>query len=815
MKIKILLLTLITAFSVCFFSCGLVEYKEYIAPPSEELISAVEDYSAKLDEFISPDEYYTDDYHELKVLIQDAKNELNECVSVEKVDEIYDKHLELLTKVPTAKDRTKDKLNSYIVFSNYRKEEQAGLKTLLNDYLLELENESTVTEVEVLFSVFKTQVGAFKTDAEYYGEELSALKNQLKQELLVIDYSLYRTAERVMIEEICLEYDATMSTISVKEVAIGYHAECMEKISLLKTDQELSTLGAAETVEKWREKFAAYTNEFNSTDRSKIDQTLENTGGLTVREIEKKCSLLLIELSIEVGDSALEYLKYGVVVYTENCATLTDYRSEQQSAVLDLQSSIDQNLKSADTTQKVVAVLDGFNTSFAAIPTNDQLWEKEDDEFFTRLSTLYGTAVLDAPKSLTEANDYTELAQIIDYYAFYQLDFTTFLRNTFRVKLNFSIKDAQYEINEVYWYAELLRSAVGITGYFEENSTNLVITLVPYALATESNTSSPREVSRHKNLVSVNDGNATLTDRAADFNDFPYLNKYTKTLNGVWNSQQVWYALEHEYIPVPVKGSAAEKVLERAKEILRDIIKDGMTDEQKVLAIFNWFAKNVTYDGAYTKYLHPENRTFFPDELAATLNSFNAEGALFENFAVCCSYAKSYLILLRLEGIESYRITLRKFTENAMVDPYNKSGYGSHAIVAIKMSDGKFYYSDVEESYINSTIGKIHQFAVTQSLDYAYSSGYTRLFPELEYGTTLPNIVTEKLSYQGTSVYIKTQTQLEKILTDFNSQTETGVQISVFEQDDLSFSISNILESASVNYHTFSFGGLKEYIIYK
>jgi hypothetical protein len=104
---------------------------------------------------------------------------------------------------------------------------------------------------------------------------------------------------------------------------------------------------------------------------------------------------------------------------------------------------------------------------------------------------------------------------------------------------------------------------------------------------------------------------------------------------------------------------------------------------------------------------------------------------------------------------------------------------------------------------------------MTDDLNWVYPTGYTKLFLDLEYGESLPSILTEKLSYADTSVYIKSKDQLDLIIDAFKNQKEKGVQLSIFEHDKINFSIDDALDTAKISYHTFSFGGLKEYILYK
>ncbi len=817
MKLKFFIVLLIVLLGSLLASCSFVSYNKYPEPLSEKTLLYIEEKSEYFDSLYAPDLYFDEDAERLKLLIQDAKNELNESSSQKEAEEVYEKHLKLITAVPNAIESYVESVSSFIDFDLYREAEKQALYERQQHYLSQAYEEKSPSELIVLYNYFQTEVSTYKTDKNYYEEELDVLISSYKEQMLNIDFSLYRTKEYDILKNIIDEFFNQIDSSSIKEEAKNFFDTYKDKLDQVKKDEELSTLERANSLAEWTTLFNNFIEDFNVLDDSEIKNKLESVENLSAREINTECSLYYLKLLTDHNASLTEF-KVCAEIYLNSCYDPLLYRKEQKENLDNFIINAKLSLQEASETNNISTLIETVKATIADTKTNDELWQEEDAAFATLIADTYGTNVLEAPVSLTEANNYLELASIIDYYAFYQTSYTSFLRNTFRVKLLFPIKYSQWEINEVYWYCELLRSAVGITGYFEENSNNLVITLIPYALATNTNAESPVIAERFNNLLEIKEEqNQTFTNRSLEFDNFPYTTKYTKKLNGVWNTQQLWYALEHEYLPIVVKDSPAENALERAKEILRQIIKEGMTDDQKVFAIFNWFASNISYDHGYSKYLYPEDRDLFPDKFAATLNSFQLEGALFDNLAVCCSYAKTYLLLLRMEGIESYRITLHKYKNNA-IGNNGASGYGSHALVAVKLSDGKYYYSDVEESIssIDSHHVRMHQFAVTDDLDFSYEDAYTRLFPNITINDSLSTVITEKLSYKGQSVYIKNLVQLEDILSKFNQESKRNIQISLFDNGDADFSILDILFfNQNIEVETFSYKGFIEYILYK
>jgi hypothetical protein len=427
----------------------------------------------------------------------------------------------------------------------------------------------------------------------------------------------------------------------------------------------------------------------------------------------------------------------------------------------------------------------------------------------------YGSYMLLPPESLTVANSVDELARIIDYYAFYQLDGKSFERGTFRVKLNFSHKYAEWIIRDVYWCCELLRSAVGISGEFDGDSSNLVITLHPYDIATVTNENRLEGAKRYDSLIEYTPS-GEHTDRAEDFDDFPYLEKYAGKYVTVWNSQQLWYALEKEYIPLPLKDSPAEAVMTRAKEILREIIKDGMSIEEKIYAIYSWYSDNVYYDYAYEDKTYVEDRANFPDSEVATLRSFHAEGALLDNLAVCCSYAKSTLILMRLEGIEAYRVILHLYSDNA-IDNHGEASYGSHAIIALRGSDGKFYYCDTEQCAAGDSLKyeKYMQLMVTAEEQCPYNNAIDRIWNGLDYSEKFPmKLFWDGLTYNGKSVFVDNEKELKAIIDEFCALGDKTKQINIFTFDVGKFDVKELLDlDERIEYFYAGLGEFYEYMI--
>ncbi|QHW31838.1 hypothetical protein GZH47_13995 [Paenibacillus rhizovicinus] len=151
------------------------------------------------------------------------------------------------------------------------------------------------------------------------------------------------------------------------------------------------------------------------------------------------------------------------------------------------------------------------------------------------------------------------------------------------------------------------------------------------------------------------------------------------------------------------KDDRSKRIYEEAARVNASILKPGMTDFEKELAIHDYLVLHIAYD--YDNYLK--------DTVPA--DSYSAYGSLFLGTAVCQGYAYAAHIMLELAGIDSQIVT---GTANGVGHAWNK----------VKI-DGDYYNLDVTwddpvpdekgrlmYSYFNVTdaaLGKDHKWIVT------------------------------------------------------------------------------------------------------
>ena len=123
-----------------------------------------------------------------------------------------------------------------------------------------------------------------------------------------------------------------------------------------------------------------------------------------------------------------------------------------------------------------------------------------------------------------------------------------------------------------------------------------------------------------------------------------------------------------------------EASLSKAKEIVKEIIKDGMSDYEKEEAINEYLCSNGSYNDEIMQYINDDGTI---DDAADEkfMNSFTPYGILVENVGVCESYSEAFLLLAKEAGMEVVIVTGR-------LDGVN------HEWNRVKL-DGQWYSMDV------------------------------------------------------------------------------------------------------------------------
>lgn len=139
------------------------------------------------------------------------------------------------------------------------------------------------------------------------------------------------------------------------------------------------------------------------------------------------------------------------------------------------------------------------------------------------------------------------------------------------------------------------------------------------------------------------------SSRTENFDDFAYYSRLNKV--SVTSSDQLFYAFEHGYKPIPAENSPAEKMLNKAKIVARRIISDDMTELEKVRAVYTYLVSDVAYDQGIINLPSEKTQQF------SKYTSYYLEGVFDYGIAVCDGISKAFCVLAGLENIKCIRVT--------------------------------------------------------------------------------------------------------------------------------------------------------------
>ena len=159
-------------------------------------------------------------------------------------------------------------------------------------------------------------------------------------------------------------------------------------------------------------------------------------------------------------------------------------------------------------------------------------------------------------------------------------------------------------------------------------------------------------------------GLLTSSGRATNFEAFP--------IDALTETATVQTLYELEVLPFgkkPVFASTAteaEQIYNVARDILRQIIDNKMSDYEKVKAIYSWLGLNLTYDNLTAS-----------DTEQMTTSSYTIKGALIDHLAVCDGYASAFRLLCQIEGIHAEEVIgLKDLNEPYSGHAWNKVWLG-------------------------------------------------------------------------------------------------------------------------------------------
>ncbi len=122
-------------------------------------------------------------------------------------------------------------------------------------------------------------------------------------------------------------------------------------------------------------------------------------------------------------------------------------------------------------------------------------------------------------------------------------------------------------------------------------------------------------------------------------------------------TDELYLAAQNNTRPVPTPDSPAQTVYNAARNILRQICTDDMTDAQKAHAIYDWIMWQVTYDTPATE-ARSSGESYSAYYLEGVFGDgvTSIKGVTYEPYAVCDGMSKAYSLMCNMEGIPCVRI---------------------------------------------------------------------------------------------------------------------------------------------------------------
>lgn len=140
----------------------------------------------------------------------------------------------------------------------------------------------------------------------------------------------------------------------------------------------------------------------------------------------------------------------------------------------------------------------------------------------------------------------------------------------------------------------------------------------------------------------------------ADDHEFA-IDKISRT-ESVEYSDELYLVAERGVRPIAKVGSSAAVIYSRAREILRKICTDDMTDIQKAHAIYDWIIWQVTYDTPATQIRNGEKYSAYYMEGVFGDGTLSIDGVKYPPYAVCDGMSKAYSLMCNIEGIPCVRV---------------------------------------------------------------------------------------------------------------------------------------------------------------
>lgn len=254
-------------------------------------------------------------------------------------------------------------------------------------------------------------------------------------------------------------------------------------------------------------------------------------------------------------------------------------------------------------------------------------------------------------KTITNLNDFI---YALDYMAFYKIK----SKISYYISNNYAstFYNVYNEFNKAVSLSNIADNYPNYLNYDLYDEYKIItITLSIQNLATNI----PTNIDTDSILINEFDYQNNINKRDEKFEDFP-LYKNNNGFITVNDSESLWYTTSLNYYPIVKENSIEGKIFAEAKNILRRIIDDSMSEFTKVQQIYNYLTSEIKYDF---------NTAYSDIKLLNKEQCYYLEGVFLNHYAVCDGKSKAFVLLCKLEGINCVRVT--DFKDNFLGHAYN------------------------------------------------------------------------------------------------------------------------------------------------
>lgn len=379
--------------------------------------------------------------------------------------------------------------------------------------------------------------------------------------------------------------------------------------------------------------------------------------------IKNSSLALLLQEELKKGNNRISNLDYNEFTQEElNKITKLKINNSSIKDISELYYCT--NLKELEISSTVAKKMANVNSKYRYDPINDYKFMQVAITDFSVIEKLSNLEYLKIENVTTIKNlDLSNLKKL------YSLD----LSNNQNLRMLLGLEKLN-ELSELKLYRNNIKTSIDLEKMLENNLNSVQL-----------------DFDLYPNLVNTNP------------NIYEVMRKYIKDGHNFKFSENLSGFCTNDILPIKMN-----EMHNKAQEILSKIIKDDYTDIEKIVAIYYYLIKHVTYDWVRLnasknhENIYSKNGEIIVsgEKLETDYNRRNSSyNAIVEGRSVCEGYTNMMHYLLNMVGIESRTVSCNMDSENVEYVGYNSN----HSIIRIKI-DNDWYYFDPTNDGINNTI---------------------------------------------------------------------------------------------------------------